>query len=156
MPQRPTILHIDDDPTCWQLVQALAKRYAPSDWQLLAVDSIEAAAAVLQGYHVMVVLLDLNLGHTGGTSGLLSLRRLRELITNIIPERSADIPIIIVTGGDESEKPQSMALGAVGFVTKHTMVDDPPAFFAFLGQIIEEQAFLYPFTDPPSTGARGA
>ncbi len=123
------ILFIDDTPSCWALLQTLAERYAPPAWAFRTAASIEEAIPILQQDAVALVLLDLTLEHM---SGLLTLRRLYEAIQAAIPSRWQEIPVVILTGGGSALRPATMALGAVGFVSKLKMAEHPVDFFQFL------------------------
>ena len=76
-PERPLILHVDDDPDVLRVVQTLG-----STADLVSVNSIEGARRVIKAKHFDLAVLDIALG---SDSGLDLLPELRDSDDNAIP-----------------------------------------------------------------------
>lgn len=135
--QSALLLYIDDSATSRLLLRAMVETYGPPGWVARGVPDLPQAAMVLQHEAVSALLLDL---HLTEVSGLETIRAVYVMLQTVLPLTWQHLPLIILTGGDKSLAPQALSLGAMAFVSKDAMVDDPGAFFAFLQQTLGDHA----------------
>ncbi|MCL2197840.1 MAG: response regulator [Defluviitaleaceae bacterium] len=99
-----TILVIDDTP---MIISALCRILLPY-YYIKVAKSGEEGIVIAEEYNVCTILLDINMP---GISGFDVIKRLKK------SDNTCDIPIIIITGQDES-KAQCLELGAADFIKK--------------------------------------
>ncbi|MCL1862681.1 MAG: response regulator [Defluviitaleaceae bacterium] len=101
-----TILVIDDTP---MIISALCRILLPYYYIKVAKNG-EEGIAIAKEYDICLILLDINMP---GISGFDVISRLKE------SENTSSIPIILVTGAEESElESQGLQLGAIGYIKK--------------------------------------
>lgn len=111
MPRRATILLVDDDDADLMIAARLLRRAAPDRYRLLQAGNLEEALATLRVSPVDAILLDLNLGSTGGPATVAELRRKNE-----------DILIVVLTGHTDGKLEEAcMRAGADHFLGKSSL-----------------------------------
>ena len=110
------VLVIEDDRTFQELLVQLLH---DAGYDVIAVDSVLGTAALVRRQRPDVILLDLGLPYRSGASLLSELKA---------DKRTADIPVLIVTGSSDALTPERRALAA-------GVIDKPPEFDALLAAV---------------------
>lgn len=111
MARRATILLVDDDDADLMLAARLLRRAAPDRYRLLQAANLDQALATLRVSPVDAVLLDLNLGSSGGPATVAQLRNNNE-----------DTLIVVLTGHtDQALETACLEAGADFFLGKASL-----------------------------------
>ncbi|MEM9952229.1 MAG: hybrid sensor histidine kinase/response regulator [Chloroflexota bacterium] len=114
--ERPTIqaLLVEDNPAHIFLVQNLVSDIIEFDLKLKAVETLQDAISLLEGYQPDIILFDLGLPDTTTTTGL---ERLQTL--------NIDIPVIVLTSNIEPNLPAlTFEIGAQDYLTKDNLTTE--------------------------------
>jgi CheY-like chemotaxis protein len=98
---------VDDEPTTLLVVESFLRAEGYED--LVILDDSRQALARISETHPDLLLLDMMMPHVGGLEILKSMQADPGL---------AEIPVVILSGGDEADKREALSLGAVDFVPK--------------------------------------
>jgi DNA-binding response OmpR family regulator len=101
------VLVVDDDA---DLVLGLRVRLEAMGYEMTGASDAEVAMAAVRSYRPDVIILDLGLP---GEDGLAFLGRLRR-----VDDQASQIPVIVLTAGDESSRAPALAAGAQVFFQK--------------------------------------
>lgn len=124
------LLLVENNPSDVLLTQHALERYAPAQWRITVVESIEAAKEVLAGPDpVDEILLDLGLGKTEGAVTLEQMMDLAPLA-----------PVVVFTMTPSTAINARISSGKVGYISKNVLIDDP----AQLPALMEQCLALYP------------
>ena len=110
------VLVIEDDRTFQDLLTQLLH---DAGYDVIATDSVLGTAALVRRQRPDAILLDLGLPYRSGASLLTELKA---------DKRTANIPILVVSGSAEALTPERRALAAA-------VIDKPPDFDALLAAI---------------------
>jgi CheY-like chemotaxis protein len=100
------ILHVEDDPSCAELVRLALE----PDYEVIGVRDAVSALAAIEADPPALILLDL---HLPGLPGFELYRRLRHL------PAAAALPVVVVSGRVMQDEPgQAQRLGCAAFVEK--------------------------------------
>ena len=103
-----TILYVEDNVANFELIQQVLADY--SQLKLLWAADAKNGIELVHQYHPSLILLDLHLGKSNGVDVLRQLKQ---------DQRTADIPVIVVSADATSGQPERLAaLGAYAYLTK--------------------------------------
>lgn len=98
---------VDDEPTTLLVVESFLRAEGFED--LVILDDPREALDLISTTRPDVLLLDMMMPHVGGFEILAAMQADPAL---------ADIPVIILSGGDEADMREALSLGAVDFMPK--------------------------------------
>jgi CheY-like chemotaxis protein len=101
------VMLVDDEPTTLLVVESFLREEGFED--LVILDDSRQALDLVSTMRPDVLLLDMMMPHVGGFEILASMQAAPAL---------ADIPVIILSGGDEADMRQALSLGAADFLPK--------------------------------------
>jgi DNA-binding response OmpR family regulator len=123
IPAHPSILIVEDEPLIsWSLTNALTKR----GFDATIAESAEKAAELFETTRIDLVISDIKLPLADGFE-----------LSKIIRRRNPDMPIIIITAGEEDERFQSEEMKGVHYCEKPFHLDEVVEMVnSILGQAI--------------------
>lgn len=134
------LLLVEDNPHDILLVRHLLERYAPGEWAVSAVHSVDEAHRVLATHQppMDLVLLDVGLGKTTGTL----------TITQMMGPAPQAAVALFTSNADSQLQQAGVAFGIIGYIDKQVMIDAPASFASLLQRVCQDYAAAQGGTPP--------